>query len=461
MEVTNMANEKQTQLHDFMNEIPEVPEKEQKTKDDETKVIIFRKIWNLGDNQVVTFNNDENNEGFDEFLDYLAYRAATDQWYRVKISELYGIGIRKEPLFSKEDAKGVKYVRGSISHELKAPIDIDQRPFEECIRDGLLVIAMPTKNGFTAWPTRYTATHSLLKRAGVFCDAMLLSERRGKVGVVDIRKKADIFNMGRDVRDNDAVVLIRDGKIGYAGSSTYVRLCPMEGEAAFFEVLKKDHPEIKFDKGMASHEYVFGEYLLHDETMEESLRVMMDEACSSTTIKHLRAGVRYATSEVGMSAMNAHCFVDIKTSDKEKWTRITLPNDVRVEHDGKASIEMWREELEKLGTIFKECEERLEALGNIPIECVWDVVKHIRETYTFLPVKSTETVITQLKTMLPDGKGTAMDCFMALNDIVQDALQTGGMATPATYINITEQVARLMFLDYHKIDKTKECNKMK
>ena len=412
-----------------------------------------QKEWHLGDRQVKVFSKDE---GAD-FEDYLLFRRNTDIWEHPEINQLAAIPISKAPLLRKKDAEEATFYRHGVSHKLWVPINTEDPKVVECVEEGMFLCAILLEDGIKVFPQRYTAFSSLLQRGGVECPAEYITEKKGKTSPVDIQKKATMFNWAKDVRNAETSVLIRDGKVSYAGSEQYQQLCPYEGLYILLESVREDHPDTGFHSAMVSHEYVFGEYLLNDEEMEESVRLMMEGA--GLEIERLRAGIRYSTSEVGTSSMTCKFFIDYKAKKDEKtWTRIQLPKSVKVPHEGKGGMARWKAETKKIGAIFKEAEEQLEALGNITINDVPRCVQAVRNAYPFLPAKETQTVIDSLRLENPAGTGTAMDVFIALNEIVSLAL-TAENITPTRYISYVEQVQKLITLDYAHIDATGECGK--
>lgn len=413
--------------------------------------------WKLNDLQVVTFKGDKAGE---EFHDYLLYRKETDQWLQMQINTLSAIPIAKEPLFRKDDAQKAVYYRHGINYPLNTAIDVDDPAVSETVDAGFFLVAIETDGKFEAKPVRYTAFSSLLERSGTNCEAMTLTENKEKKHPVDIHRKADWFNWAKDQRDKYTVMLFRDGKIGYAGSESYEPLCPYEGMKLLEAAIRADHPNFSFLSGMASHEYLFGEYLLNDVMMESSLQSML--SLHGFTYESVRAGVRYSTSEVGTNSMTAKCFFEVKGKEEKQYSRIELPGEVYVTHTGKAGdgLKRWEDELKKLGTIFKESEDRFEQLGNIEIQDVCVCLQAIRNTYTFLPMKETQDVVESLRTEHPDGKGTAMDVFIAINEIASKLYYAPDL-TPSRYINMAEQVQKLIYLDYADIDRRGECLRKK
>lgn len=248
-------------------------------------------------------------------------------------------------------------------------------------------------------------------------------------------------------KNGGAIIAIINGKVSAALSKEYAILPDDELIEHLEKQLMIDHPEYEFDKGMVSHEYLMVEYLLNDTLMEESVRLKLNDA--GAHISSLKAGIRFSTSDVGLSKVYASIFYDAD------GIRTTLGSGIEMEHKGDASPEKFEAKMEDLGLLFRECEERIEELGNIPIRNLAGCVREIREVFTFLPKATAEEVETELQLKYPNG-GTAIDVYLALNDIIQRHTKTTN-ASPTRYLNLSEQVAKLMNLPYGKI----ECGEWK
>lgn len=181
---------------------------------------------------------------------------------------------------------------------------------------------------------------------------------------------------------------------------------------------------------------------MNDTLMEESVRLKLNDA--GAKISKLKAGIRFSTSDVGLSKVYATVFYDAD------GIRTTLGAGIEMEHKGDAKTEKFEEKVAYLGTLFKECEEQIERMGNIPIRNLAGCVKEIREVYTFLPKSTAETVEEELQLKYPNG-GTAIDVYLALNDIIQRHAKSANLS-PTRYLNLSEQVAKLMKLPYEKIE---------
>lgn len=138
--------------------------------------------------------------------------------------------------------------------------------------------------------------------------------------------------------------------------------------------------------------------------------------------------------------------------------RTTCNSGIALEHKGEASPQLYTESCKQLGMVFKESEELIEKLGNMNISDVAGVVQEIRENYSIFPKGISEKVEAELRIQYPGG-GTAIDVYLALNDIIQRYSEENKIS-PTRYLNLSEQVAKLMHLPFERIDQGEEWKKI-
>lgn len=385
-------------------------------------------------------------ESREELWEYLKFRKENDEWLHIFINEMAAVGIRNEPLFIPQYCSNLKIRKNGYTMDIP-DIDCEKTENEECIKDTGLFLVFPYKNKVIAYPTRRIAYSTICKRADDDCGTMFRFDAKPSKQVLPIDEKAERLTRDFLLYSDCCKILLRDGKVSAVLSKEYAILPDDELIEHLENQLLIDHPEYEFDKGMVSHEYLVVEYLLNDTLMEESVRLKLNDA--GAHISSLKAGIRFSTSDVGLSKVYASIFYDAD------GVRTTLGSGIEMEHKGDATPEKFENKMENLGLLFKECEERIEELGNIPIRNLAGCVREIREVFTFLPKASAEEVEEELQLKYPNG-GTAIDVYLALNDIIQRHTRTTN-ASPTRYLNLSEQVAKLMDLPYEKI----ECGEWK
>lgn len=395
----------------------------------------MRKQFLKNDNEVIYL------ESRKDLQEYLNFRKENDECIQPFINELGAIGIKNEPLFIPSYCTKLQLKKNGYT--INVPdIDPNDEINRECIEDVGLFLVFPYKNSIIPYPTRRIAFASICKRADDDCGTMYRFDQRPNKGVLPIDEKAERLTRDYLLYSDSCKILLRDGKVSAALSKEYAILPAHELIEALETQLSKDHPDFEFDNGSVSHEYLMVEYKLNDQMMEETLRLRLND--SGSDIKSLNAGIQFSTSDVGLSKVYANVFYNID------GIKVPIGDGIAIEHKGDASPEKFRNAMENLGMVLKECEDRIEQLGNIDIKDVAGCVAQIREAYTFFPTKIAEAVENDCKAQFPKG-GTGIDVYLALNDIIGRHVASSDLS-PTRYLALFEQVAKLIKLPFDKID---------
>ncbi len=376
-----------------------------------------------------------------DLQEYLDFRKENDEWIQPFINELGAIGIKNEPLFIPSYCTNLSLKKNGYKIDIP-DIDLNDILNQECIDDVGLFLVFPYKSKMITYPTRRIAYASICKRADDDCGTMYRFDQRPNKGVLPIDEKANRLTRDYLLYSDCCKILLRDGKVSAALSKEYAILPADELIEALENQLAIDHPDFEFDNGSVSHEFLMVEYLLNDRMMEETLRLRLNDA--GADIKCLKAGIRFSTSDVGLSKVYANVFYDAD------GVRTSLGTGITMEHKGDASTEKFGNQLESLGMVLKESEDLIEQLGNMDINDVAGCISQIREAYTFLPKQIAEAVENDCRVRFPKG-GTGIDVYLALNDII-DRHASANNLSPTRYLNLSEQVAKLMKLPFDKID---------
>nr|WP_303181841.1 hypothetical protein [Lachnoclostridium phocaeense] len=384
-------------------------------------------------------------KNMEELHEYLDFRKENDEWVEVFLNELAAVGVPDMPLFYGQYCSKVTVPKNGY-HVHIGNIDHEKQENAECISGTGLFLVFPYKDKLTAYPTRWTAYNSICKRAGDDGDVMMRTEARANKCVLPVNEKAERLCRDFQLYSDNCKILLRDGKVSAVLSKDYAIL-PADGLIQVLEnQLASDHPDFAFDKGKVSHEYLLAEYLLNDPEMEESFRLRLNDA--GADIASIKAGVQFSTSDVGLSRVNASLFYDAD------GVRTFLGGGIGIIHLGDASVADFAESCKSLGLVFKECEDRIEELGNMDIADVAGTVRKVQEKYPFLPKTVADAVAADLEVSCPNG-GTGVDVYIALNDIVQRHADQSSLS-PTRYLNLCEQVAKLMKLPFDRIDQGEE-----
>lgn len=388
-------------------------------------------------------------ETWNDLKEYLTFRKQHDEWLQPFINELAAIGIPNHPLFFQKNCTNLSVQKNGFRLDVK-DIDYEDPDNLSCIEDTGLFLVFPYKDSMAVYPTRRIAFPSICKRADDDAMVMFRFEQKANKQVLPINEKADRLTRDFQLYSDNCKILLRDGKVSAALSKEYVILPADEMVEILEQQLKADHPDFTFNRGMVSHEYLVVEYLMNDEEMEQTFRLLLNNA--GADISELHAGIRFSTSDIGASKVYASIFYDAD------GIRTTCSSGVSLEHKGEASPEKFKEGCKTLGMMFKESEDLIESLGNMEISDVAGVVQEIRENYNIFPKGISEKVESELRMQYPTG-GTAIDAYLALNDIVQRYANESKLS-PTRYLQISEQVAKLMTLPFDKIDRHEEWKKI-
>jgi len=341
------------------------------------------------------------------------------------------------PLYNNE----LSYIKHGIKQTVK-PLDLEDENVRECIESGTGVFFIYPAKTREVLPSYTRAFIGMCQRAGDECATMTRFEAKPTKSVLPIGEKVKRLTNDFELSSERCIVLKRWGKVMAVHSQFYVPL-PMNDLISILEdTIGGDHPEYEFADGIVNNDYLMANYNINDEMMEESFRLSLNDA--GRDVKSVKAGISFISSDTASSAVRASCFYDVD------GVRITLGKPVYIAHKGEADMNKVRSEFSNLGSVFKENEELIENLGNIEINDVGGVILKIKEKYSFMPKDLTEKVALEYK-----GAGTAIDVYLALNELIQ--LMN---STLNTYLSNRETVERMLNLPFEKIDRDEEWQKV-
>lgn len=379
----------------------------------------------------------------EELKEYLDFRKDNDVWsFPYMASDLGVVGLNNYPLLLPGLCKNVVIKKSHF--ELKSgDIDYESEEAVECLESTGLFVAFPLEGKMCTLPTSSNAFTNILMRTDDYCGTMTRMEPKANKKVLPIEEKAARLNRDMELHGDICRILYRDKKVQAVLSKEYVILPVDELIGVLEDVLSKDHPDIKFTDGMISEEYLVARYELNSRGIEEELRLKLNDLGSN--INTLKACVQFSTSDIGMSSVSADVFFECD------GVKIFLSS-IKMPHKGTdTSVDLFRDKLEDFGNALKESEEQIERLGNIELNDVPLVVEKITSHYSSVfPEKITREVIDELKLTFKSG-GTAIDAYMALNDIIDRHASTNDLS-PSRYLQLTEQVGKMMKLPYDRIE---------
>ena len=378
-----------------------------------------------------------------DLKEYLAFRKEHDVWYTPYVNECKIVGVSNTLLFFEQEANDIK---GSEKFGVSLKCDCIRETVEEAAADNGILIVFPSNDHYEVYPLRYTGFIDLCKRSGLEGRTMTLMQKKGQIEALDTHTKGQWFSTGCKLNGESCKILIRDGKASNMKSKEYSIIPADEAVSALEMELSGSWPEYTYSTGMVSHEYLIVDYLLNDTAMEESLRLRL-ESLGLKCQGSVQSGVRFSTSDVGNSCVTAAPYFTIN------GTKVRIGNPIAVRHNSENNATKFSEQLIKMATLLREAEDKIEELGNTNINCIVGCVQNVCEKYSnLIPTKAAEKVIDDLLVQYgTTGSGTAVDVFIALNEIVnvQNVLKP---MNPTQLIKLSEGISQLMFVDYEEYD---------
>lgn len=358
------------------------------------------------------------------------------------INDVAVIGVDKEQeLFLQEQCSNIAVnLHGSL---LKVgSIDPYKPENAICIQKDGMFLAYPGEYGYEIRPLISVGYISILKRLEMDCGAMMRFDIKGGDRLpLPVREKGQILTRIAQLNSKLCYVITLDGCVPGVVSDQYVPLPYIDLLKAMKRVVTKDHPDLEFDSGTLSFEYLIANYWLNDPVMEQSLALTMKNA--GCNVDSLRAGIRFSSSDLGLSSVFLNMFLEIN------GILMPLGKGIQMEHKGdKASVEVFEEKCGELGSVLQANEDRIEELGNMDVEDVPGVVATLVKKNAFLPKKAAEKVLEDLRLQMTSGTG--IDVYLALNQIIQ-VHSTMQKVSDERFLTMSEGVAKLIHTDFSKV----------
>ena len=398
-----------------------------------------KKIY-LKDEEV---KNSSTEEMKDEVLNYIR----KDIWAEPYIYECamvpVPVGSKMFQSFSDNEIEVVKTPEETVIVNPECIIETDAE-LEQAEMEKDMLFLYPLEGKMQVYPTRYTAFTSICQRAGLSGTTITNADPKPLVDALPVIEKAHWLSRGMSLHKAPCKVLLRDGRISAMLSAEYEILPAYEAVPLLEEELGKEHPDYKFTSGALSHEYLVLNYVLNDPVMEGSFKLLLESF--GMNVNTLSAGVQFTTSDIGNSMMQAAPYYVVD------GLKVRLGKPVGIRHDKGKKMHDFKNELQKLGMLFKEAEDQVEKLGNTDIFNPELCFTNIIDAHKTLKYGSDE-VLEEIKTDYPVGTScTAVDIFFYLNKIIEVRNAKKAM-TPTQMINLSEEIAKLMYIDFKVYDK--------
>lgn len=367
----------------------------------------------------------------DALHEYIDHIKKNDVLVEPYINECAAIGMQNMPLFFE-------------SFKEENGVDADTKDIEECCESNGIFLVFPGKGKMECFPTRYTAYNSICQRAGLTGSSMTTTVSSSRQKALAPERKAAFISECMKLYSDNAKVLIRDGKVSAMHSKQYAWFLPYDIFPIIEENFKKTWPDYKYAGGEVSHEYLYANYMLNDPAAEASMKLTL-ESLGAKIDGAIKAGIRVSTSDVGLSAVRFSPFYIINGTS----TRLGKP--VEMIHDTKRDMKYFEKELlPSVGLLMKEAEDDIEKLGNVDIKYPAGCLQHICLDKKQIPFMVAKEAIEAMQIEYPNGC-QAIDIYLKLNEIVEMCNVKKPMS-PSRYMEMTEYVARMMFISFDKYD---------
>lgn len=371
------------------------------------------------DDQIVVLNKQE------ALQEYLQFRRENDVWVQPYINESAVVGIDDHPLFLPQYFSENNILLNDDSNE--------------CVRDTGLFLSFPMDGKRVIYPTRHVAFYSICQRAGITGSTISNFTETPFKKVLPVTEKAAWLTRGFSLYTQKCNILIRDGKVSAMMSSSYRILPADELVNALEEKIRKEHPEMEMRTARITHEYLNVEYLLNDEEADAGFTTLLKELGLDAEVK---TGIGFATSDVGLSRAYVYSFF---TMDGQV-TR--FGDSIGVEHEGKNDVNTFIKLLPDVGNLFTEAEDQIEKLGNMDIHSVASTVRNITEKNKALfPKAFADDVIASLVMK----SGTAIDVYLALNEIVENYINSRG-CNPSHALILKDRASKYLHENIKRYD---------
>lgn len=287
----------------------------------------------------------------------------------------------------------------------------------------------PVNGTVQSVPVSDVALPSLCGRAGLFGSS--------------IKIKPTILNEGfvlhSRVEENKTKTLIRGGLLIASHSNKYQWLPQgqlVETNQAVFTDLFGDY---QFETGCYTDEITYVLYTFPSE--KASLTAKYNKAMKNAGQEEVTPGVLFSTSDVTKSGANLYPMMV-----KKDGTRIRLGNSIKLSHDSSHTVTDYADNCYQVLSLLQDSTRQLEKLLDIDLLYPEDAFKNAVKKFA-LPVGPANKAFEDF-TIRRGARVTANDLYWSLWNM------TGyiGNVTASKLLDVEEQLAKLIFADWKKLD---------
>lgn len=396
------------------------------------------------------FLNNENEQLIclkeDDFEFKMEQTTKLGQWTSTKVSDLKFIVVPVDKKQLKGQTELVPNEDGSLevgdymTRLEKSGSVTDKDAARQCyMHDHRRYILNRDVNGNLAViPTFITAQDGLLRTVGANCPGIAGGKKTTRP---EASFEEFVLNDCARRTSGNAVMFIIDGAIVGAVSEGYTPLDAAKGFVAFRDAIQNEWEDVTFKKGYISYEEYVADFKIGDEIAVDGLKAILEN--KGMQIDSIEAYARYMTSDTADRKMGASVYYRING--------VTLPlgDSIGVRHYGdKVSVDTYKIELKKLGSLLKENEDQVEKMGNTTINNPEAALRNALRKASLLNKKGKEAVDAQA--VLPTIE-TALDVFLEVSRVMEETA-TAENWSPVDLVTKSEQVARLVHAKWSELD---------
>ena len=287
-----------------------------------------------------------------EMLEFLAERAKQSKWIRKPTRMLKLVPLEKE----------AETIEEACEKELEGIVEDTEKNTQ---------LVLKVNKDF--YPVRDCAIHTILKRAGI-----------NGTGLKKLEKAtyAKVVNYCLQVAKGDALIKVADGKVSAVHGGDDHDYCVLDMQTIFnmtSDYLKAHFKGSTYLEGSGSfdHSIVSAMWTLggNQELLDTYHQALEDHGIED---KSLAPALRLTTSDVAVSGVNLYPMMLSQTSNRV----INLGSPIKLSHDRGATLQDFRNNLDKIFSRYQEAVKGIVGLMDIdiqnPVNCLHLIMKELK-----------------------------------------------------------------------------------
>lgn len=350
--------------------------------------------------------------------------------------------------FLAERAKQSRWIRKPTRMLKLVPLEKEAETIEEACEKGLEGIVEDTEKNTQLvlkvnkdfYPVRDCAIHTILKRAGI-----------NGTGLKKLEKAtyAKVVNYCLQVAKGDALIKVADGKVSAVHGGDDHDYCVLDMQTIFN--MTRDYLKAHFKgstylegSGSFDHSIVSAMWTLggNQELLDTYHQALEDHGIED---KSLAPALRLTTSDVAVSGVNLYPMMLSQTSNRV----INLGSPIKLSHDRGATLQDYRDNLDKIFSRYQEAVKGIVGLMDIeiqnPVNCLHLIMKELK-----INQKIRNEVVDLFVGQYGEEPCTAHDLYFAMHEAAFFAACEGFSAP--RILKLEEDIAKTLVFDWKGFD---------